>query len=142
MAACVCATNCRAALLHHLSNALAQHDEARHNMACRSEARHSTAQHSTAQHSTAQHSTAQHSTAQHSTAQHDTAQRSAATATNLSEALDSCIDLLLWDANGAIKVAAGPNGAILCFVVNCADGGPLQPAQSRLVQQLLCHLHE
>jgi len=112
-------------------------------------AQHSTAQHVSASHSTAQHSTAQHSTAQHSTAQHRTAQHvpashsaATATATNLSEALDSCIDLLLWDANGAIKIAAGPNGAILCFVVHCADGGALQSTQTWLVQQLLCHLHE
>jgi len=93
-------------------------------------------------HVAAQHSTARVSTAQHSTAQHSTAQHSTATATNLSEALDSCIDLLLWDANGAIKIAAGPNGAILCFVVHCADGGALQSTQTWLVQQLLCHLHE
>lgn len=70
-------------------------------------------------------------------------QHSTATAkANLSEALDSCIYLLLWDADGAVKVTAGPNGAILCFVVNSADGGPLQSTQPWLVQQLLCHLQE
>lgn len=63
----------------------------------------------------------QHSTAQHSMCQHSTA-------TNLSEALDSRIYLLLWDANGAVKVAARPNAAILCFVVHCTDGGALQTA--------------
>ncbi len=148
MAACLSAINCRAALLHHLSNTLAQrHRITRlgtiwHVAACTSTACTSTACTSTACTSTACTSMKQHATARHSTAQLSTAQCSAATATNLSEALDSCIYLLLWDADGAVKVAAGPNGAILCFVVHCADGGALQPAQTRLVQQLLCHLHE
>ena len=133
MAACLSAINCRAALLHHLSNTLAQ----RHRIT-----RLGTIWHVAACTSTACTSMKQHATARHSTAQLSTAQCSAATATNLSEALDSCIYLLLWDANGAVKVAAGPNGAILCFVVNCADGGALQPTQSRLVQQLLSHLQE